>query len=40
MLGEDLDPKSIERAGRVLEELRQRLELSSADAAVDEPKRR
>jgi DNA-binding MarR family transcriptional regulator len=32
MLGEGFDPKSIEKAGRVLEELRQRLELSSADA--------
>jgi DNA-binding MarR family transcriptional regulator len=35
MLGDGLDPKSIEKAGRVLEELRQRLEKSSAD----EPKR-
>ena len=35
MLGEGIDPKSIEKAGRVLEELRQRLEKSSAD----EPKR-
>jgi DNA-binding MarR family transcriptional regulator len=40
MLGEGFDPKSIEKAARVLEELRQRLELSSADAADDEPKRR
>ena len=40
MLGEGFDPKSIEKAGRVLEELRQRLELSSADAADDESKRR
>jgi DNA-binding MarR family transcriptional regulator len=35
MLGEGFDPKSIEKAGRVLEELRQRLERSSADAADD-----
>src|ERR1700730_5838558 len=40
MLGEVFDPKSIEKAVRVLEELRQRLELSSANAADDEPKRR
>src|ERR1700716_1685343 len=40
MLGEDLDPKSIEKAGRVLEELRERLERSSADAADDEPQHR
>jgi DNA-binding MarR family transcriptional regulator len=40
MLGEGFDPKSIEKAGRVLEELRERLERSSADAAGDEPKRR
>lgn len=39
MLGEGFDPKSIEKAGRVLEELRQRLEKSSADTE-DEPKRR
>jgi DNA-binding MarR family transcriptional regulator len=39
MLGEGFDPKSIEKTGRVLEELRQRLELSSADAADDEPRR-
>jgi DNA-binding MarR family transcriptional regulator len=35
MLGESLDAKSIEKAGRVLEELRQRLERSSAEAADD-----
>ena len=40
MLGEGFDPKSIEKAGRVLEELRQRLEVSSADTADDEAKRR
>src|ERR1700738_4959548 len=40
MLGDGLDPKSIEKAGRVLEELRQRLEVSSADTADDEAKRR
>ena len=35
MLGEGFDTKSIEKAGRVLEELRQRLERSAADAADD-----
>jgi DNA-binding MarR family transcriptional regulator len=35
MLGEGFDAKSIEKAGRVLEELRQRLERSAADAADD-----
>ena len=40
MLGEGLDPRSIEKAGRVLEELRQRLEHSCAEADDGEPKRR
>jgi DNA-binding MarR family transcriptional regulator len=35
MLGEGVDAKSIEKARRVLEELRQRLERSAADAADD-----
>jgi DNA-binding MarR family transcriptional regulator len=33
MLGAGIDPKGIEKAGRVLEELRQRLEHSPADAS-------
>jgi DNA-binding MarR family transcriptional regulator len=35
MLGEGFDAKSIEKAGNLLEELRQRLERSSAEAADD-----
>jgi hypothetical protein len=40
MLGEGFDPKSIDKAGRVLEELRQRLERSCAETEDGEPKRR
>jgi len=40
MLGEGLDPRSIEKAGRVLEELRQRLEHYCAEADDGEPKPR
>jgi DNA-binding MarR family transcriptional regulator len=36
MLGEDLDRKSIEEAGRILEALRQRLERSSPGSTDDE----
>ena len=36
MLGKGFDPKGIEQAGRILEELRQRLESYSPDSADEQ----